>query len=417
MVLPRNRLFWAVSIGHLTHDIFSAMGPVVLAFMSATILPMTNTQIGFAVSMDQLLGAVSQPFFGIIADRTGGRWVGTLGLVTQVVFFTLSVIAAVVTHQYWLMFLFYVLRSFGSGAIHPVGSLHAAEADERRSATNTALFFMMGQSGLALGPALAGIMLDAANPNLIGQFAESLNLAHFGLLNNVTPIILFSVVCIPTVLLMASSIPNMRIHPPVSADKPKTSNGSMRDSFPIRAFAILGAMVILRGIGQPGSVAFFPVLFQEKGWDPAAYGAITSSFWIASAISGVIFGQLADRYDRRKVMMLSMVISAPAFFFLPVLDGLPAFMLAIAAGGFSGGSHSIIVVMAQQLIPARKGFASGAILGFIFGTGALGSFIIGGVSDAIGLPMTFQWVAIAIALAGILSMFLPKQRIEAVDAS
>ena len=63
-------------------------------------------------------------------------------------------------------------------------------------------------------------------------------------------------------------------------------------------------------------------------------------------------------------MMLSMLFSAPAFFLLPAYEGAFAFFLAIAAGGLSGGAHSLIVVMAQDLIPMRKGFASGAILGF-----------------------------------------------------
>ena len=128
-----------------------------------------------------------------------------------------------------------------------------------------------------------------------------------------------------------------------------------------------------------------PVLFEQKGWDPAAYGTITSSYWIASAFSGLLFGRLADRFDRRKVMMLSMLCSAPAFFLLPAYEGAFAFILAIAAGGLSGGAHSLIVVMAQDLIPLRKGFASGAILGFIFGTGAIGSLAIGAISDQVGL--------------------------------
>jgi MFS transporter, FSR family, fosmidomycin resistance protein len=84
-------------------------------------------------------------------------------------------------------------------------------------------------------------------------------------------------------------------------------------------------------------------------------------------------------------------------------------VLAVAAGGLSGGAHSIIVILAQDLIPMRKGFASGAILGFIFGTGAIGSFIIGAVSDQIGLTTTFQIVAFMIASSGLLSLFLPKQ--------
>ena len=405
----KSRLFWAVGFGHLTNDVFGSMGPVLLAFLSASILPMSNTQIGLAVSMAQLIGALSQPGFGILADRTGGRWIGSLGLTFHVSMFTLSVIIAVTTHQYWLMFFPYVLAAIGSGALHPVGALHSAEADSKRSGTNIALFFMMGQMGLAIGPTIAGVLLDAANPNILGQMAAMANLPYYGVRDNVMPIILLSLVSIPGILLMMSSIPAKRHRLQAESENQATDTKNKPSDFPLKAFLILGAMVTLRGLGQPGSVSFIPVLFEQKGWDPSAYGAITSSFWIASAFAGVFFGRLADQYDRRKVMMWSMLASAPAFFLLPSFDGPLAFVLAVAAGGLSGGAHSIIVVLAQDLIPDRKGFASGAILGFIFGTGAIGSFIIGAVSDQIGLTMTFQIVAFMIAGAGILSLFLPKQ--------
>lgn len=413
----KSRLFWAVGLGHLTNDVFASMGPVLLAFLSASILPMSNTQIGLAVSLAQLMGALTQPGFGILADRTGGRWIGSLGLAFHVGMFTLSIIIAATTHQYWLMFFPYIIATIGSGALHPVGSLHAAEAEAKRSGTNIALFFMMGQLGLAIGPTIAGVLLDVANPNILGQMASMANLPYYGVQNNVTPIIVLSLASIPGILLMMTSIPakrrrlNADTEDQIAADAKKNAS-----AFPLKAFMILGAMVTLRGLGQPGSVAFIPVLFEQKGWDPSAYGAITSSFWIASAISGVLFGRLADQYDRRKVMMWSMLTSAPAFFLLPSFDGPLAFALAVTAGGLSGGAHSIIVVLAQDLIPMRKGFASGAILGFIFGTGAIGSFIIGAVSDQIGLTTTFQIVAFMIAAAGILSLFLPKQNKQNVSS-
>jgi FSR family fosmidomycin resistance protein-like MFS transporter len=120
-------------------------------------------------------------------------------------------------------------------------------------------------------------------------------------------------------------------------------------------------------------------------------------------------GNLADRFDRRYIVLFGMLISTPAFFLLPVINGAAAFGLAIIAGGFSGGSHSIIVVLAQELIPDSKGFASGAILGFIFGTGALGSLVIGIISDAIGLGLTFQIVAFTAAISGFVALLLPKK--------
>ena len=370
MYLPRKRKFWSVAVGHLTNDIFMASGIVILTFLSATILPMSNTQIGFAVSMQQLSGAITQPYFGLRADKTGGRWIGSGGVAWTVLSFTMAILMAILTQNYWLMLIPFILQGFGSGAFHPVGALHASEAEPERAATSTAYFFLMGQVGLAAGPTLVGLLLDSANYGSLIPYGDWLAFpagTHFNA--NLLPIFAMTAVAIPAILFMFSGLPAKRYHeneePSPDVEMKKKVNQKRVQSW--TPFIVIGLMVILRGLAQPGSVNFIPVLFQQKGWTPAQYGAITSSFWIASAIMGVFFGNLADRFDRRYVVMLSLALSAPAFFFLPFLDGVAAFTLSIIAGGLSGGSHSIIVVLAQELIPDSKGFASGAILGFIFG--------------------------------------------------
>jgi FSR family fosmidomycin resistance protein-like MFS transporter len=268
---------------------------------------------------------------------------------------------------------------------------------------------------LAIGPFLAGQLLDLANPN-----SQSLFLTPFGAIydgayvwwGTITPIFFLALPAIPVVVFMALALPNAARyraeHPrePVVQDNP-AKNGA---ALPVKIFILFGLMVALRSLAQPGSVAFFPVLFQDKGWSPTEYGAITSAFWIASAIAGVVFGNIADRVDRRLVITGGLLLSAPAFFVLPIVDGGLAFAMAIAAGGLTGGSHSIIVVLAQDLLPQSKALASGSILGFIFATGALGTLLIGALSDWIGLNATFQIVAAVIAIAGVLALALPARR-------
>ena len=56
-----SRLLWSVCIGHLSNDIFASMTPVLLTFLAAGILPMSNAQIGLTVGIAQLLNALPQP--------------------------------------------------------------------------------------------------------------------------------------------------------------------------------------------------------------------------------------------------------------------------------------------------------------------------------------------------------------------
>ncbi len=413
----RSRLFWAVSLGHMTNDIFMSMGGVLLAFMASAVLPMSNAQIGFAVSLTQLTGAISQPFFGLLADRTGGRLLGAGGVTWVVSMMMLALSLASGTGNYWLMLIPFALMGLGSGAFHPVGSLHAAESDKTRVASNMSVFFLFGQFGLGLGPAVAGALLDGAATHFNGVFLAG---SYDGLLREqgtLLPIFFMPLVALLPVLLMLLAIPGAAKHRATRAAHTVSAGGISKKALPLGAFAIFALLVLLRAPAQPGSVNFIPRLFQEKGWTPAEYGLITSSFWLASGLAGVLFGVLADRFDRRRIITVGLLLSAPAYFLLPLETTAFAFVLAVLAGGLSGGSHSLLVVIAQELLPVSKGFASGAALGLIFGAGAFGSLLIGGMADnpAIGLNMAFQLVAGLLVLAAGVALLLPGRR-STIDA-
>lgn len=416
MKIPRKRLFWAVALGHAINDVFMSMGPVLLAYLAGTPMGITNTQIGLVSGMRQLIGGISQPAWGLRADRVGGRWQGALGVAWTVGLTAFSVLLVALTGNYWLFAVPFILSAFGSAAFHPVGAMHAAESDPERVATSVSWFFLMGQFGLALGPLLAGRLLNAASEggtrDILTAMTQPTGLLsyHFSSPASLSILLIITPIVIPIAYLMATTIPALaayRVTHPRPADGSKGVFAGF--SIPVKAGSLLLVLVILRSLATPGSVTFIPVLFEQKGWSPAQYGLITSSFWIASGVAGVYFGGLADRFDRRYVLAGGMIASAPAFFLLPSVDGGLAFVLAIAAGGLSGGSHSLIVVLAQELMPSGKAFATGMALGTIFGVGALGSLLIGSVADTVGLGTAFQLVAIAVTLSGLLSLLIPVQ--------
>jgi len=411
MYIPKERSFWSVGFGHLANDIFMSMGSVILVFMSVAIVPMTNTQIGFAISAQQLAGALTQPAFGLLADKNGGRLLGAGGLLMTMGMFVSWLAVGLLTHNYYLMIIPFIMQGFGSGAVHPVGMLHSAVSNQTRAASNMSYFFLLGQLGLATGPILAGLLLDASNPNPMLPFMQPLGIDNRLLVNNTaSPLFMTMILAFPISLFMASNIPTWTKEARDKASGKTQTMEMVSTKSIILPLAIIAVMVTFRGLANPGSVNFIPALFQQKGWSPAEYGFITSLFWIAAGISGVVVGNFADRFDRRWVMMVTMVASAPTFFLLPLADGVLALILALGAGSLSGGVHSVIVVLAQEAIPAGKGMAGGAILGMIFATGALGSLIIGGLADLIGLGATFQVVSVAVIIAGVLSLALPKKK-------
>ena len=97
-----------------------------------------------------------QPLFGAVADRLRGRWLGAIGLLWTAAFFALATFA----NSFGLMVTCLSIGALGSGALHSFGMLNAADSGGHRPALATSIFFLGGQSGLALGPVVAGLLLQ-----------------------------------------------------------------------------------------------------------------------------------------------------------------------------------------------------------------------------------------------------------------
>lgn len=391
----------------MTVDAFNSIGGVLLAFLAGHVMQLSNTQIGFAISLYQLAGALSQPYFGWRADRTGGRWLGAISVAWTGSMMMLALAVAALTGNYLLMLIPFVLGAFGSGAFHPIGSMHATETatSPNRAATNLSVFFLMGQTGSAIMPALVGALLDStATYNHV--FTDALGPAFQGIWiehGDVTSLLFLALIAIPPTLWMIASIPGTAQRHQREAGTTKTVN-----PLQVMPLVILGTVVTLRSLANPGMVAFLPRLFQLKGWTAAEYGLITGGFWLAGGLTGMVMSHLVRRVNSRLIIGFTLIASAPALYLLPTLDGAAAFIVAFITGALTGGSHSVIVALAQRLMPAGKGFASGLTLGFIFGTGALGTILIGTLADRIGIAAAYQMIALVMVGTGALAFTLPR---------
>lgn len=401
-------LFRAVCIGHFTIDLFNAMGPVLLAFISGHVMGLTNTQIGLAVSGYQMAGAFSQPLFGLRADRSGGRWLGAGGIAWTMAFLTLAMFGAT-TGQYALMVVPFVIAALGSGAFHPIGAMYASEIDRTRSAHYTSIFFLSGQLGGGIGPVLIGLLLDqfaTSNAAFTASLGPSLNhvLIEHGTLS---PVLVLALIALPGVLFTFLTMPSRLKW--MAMQTARQGSAAARNAPLATGLVIYLAVNIgLRALSNPGSAAFLPRIFQLKGWTASEYGLMTGAFWLAGGIAGVIFARWASRFGNRAVIAVTLMLGGPMMILLPTTDSVPVgFALALTVGALTGGSHSLLVVMAQQLLPARKGFVSGLSLGYMFGMGAIGTLLIGALADRVGVGTAFQMVGVTTILAGAMALRLP----------
>jgi FSR family fosmidomycin resistance protein-like MFS transporter len=304
-------------------------------------------------------------------------------------FLICSIMTAQLTGSFPLFLIPFVLASLGSSAFHPLGTKHASEASARRAATGTAIFFLFGQVGLAIGPVLAGTILDTVG--IGGMYALAI-LA--------SPMILFMAYA------MRHTHPDLIVPSPGTAKEITTGTGATRWG----AIALLALLIGLRSWATIGTVTFLPKMFQTMGWSPTAYGFITGSFWMASAIAGVVAGNLADRWGRRQVVFATLMAGSVSLYFLPLYDNWVAFVLATVTGGFLGASHSILVVISQSILPGRRAFTSGVTLGYLFGVGAIAVWGIGKLADTWGLNQVIQAGAAVSVVAALVALILPSTK-------
>ena len=382
---PSVTPYLAVTVGHLTIDVFNSMGPVLVAFLRQP-LALTAAQVGLAVGAYQFLAGVTQPPFGFLADRIGSRWLGPLSLLWTVSFVALAVYAADATRSYWTFLALFAVGALGSGAFHPQGTMHASRAIAGRAATTTAVFFLCGQVGLAAGPALSGTLLERVGP---------------------AGIYMLAVCALPTVALMAAGL---RGTSAAGGDGHESSTSAAWSGAAVKIAILLAVIFTCRGWTTIGTGAFLPVIFEQAGFSPTYYGIATGLFWLGAGISGVVAGHLADRFGRRPVVAVSTLLGGLLLIPLPVAGGAWAFVVALATGALLGAAHSILIVMAQALLPVRQGLASGLALGYLFGIGAVASIVIGVLADRWGLVAVIQGGAALGVAASLLTVLLPGSR-------
>jgi FSR family fosmidomycin resistance protein-like MFS transporter len=174
----------------------------------------------------------------------------------------------------------------------------------------------------------------------------------------------------------------------------------------------LGAMALLAAFQswvQQNMVTFLPKHLELLGKTPGEYGFLAALFMGGSAIGNVLGGNLADIFGKRKVASTALILASIPIGAIAIVGWSEwLYLLVPLAGGFTGATHSIIVVLAQRLIPSGMGLASGLILGFMFSAGALGAMLSGYFADIWGIPLMFGiTVGLVLAAAG-LARSLPK---------
>lgn len=389
MTLLLDTLFSAVAFGHFSVDLLNGQRAVLLAYLSGP-LGLSNTLLGFFSTIYVIAGALFQPVFGFIVDRIGARWVAALGIIWMAAFFGLALIVPGPA-ALWLL----VLASLGSAAYHPAGTMQATLRGRThlagRETASTAYFFVFGQAGHFVGPLIAGPLLDHFGTAGLLWLAVALTLVGLFISRQLVGAIMPS---IPPVIRPVEKIPT---HP---------TNRKRWIKWPLVAFALVAAF---QAWSQQNMITFVPKYLNDLGQSPAVYGVVAALFMGGSAFGSAVGGNLADMFGKRRVAVTSLALASVPLFLVSLAGGTPwLYLIVPLAGALTGAVHSIMVVLAQRIIPGGMALASGLILGFMFSSGAIGTSLCGFLADQYGFPFVFQMTSGIALTASLLALTLQK---------
>lgn len=373
MSLLRDRAFLAAASAHFGVDLLNSQKALILAFLSAP-LGLSNSLIGLINTLYTLSASLSQPLFGALADRFGPRWVAAGGTLWLGGFFGAAVLASGYTSLGLL-----VLAALGSAAFHPAGTLEASlvgrEGHGGGETTATSVFFLFGQAGLSLGPALGGPILDRwGTPGLL----------------------LLLLIVLPVGANAGMGIRPLRSELEAAFDKPGNPSRSVQLKKGLLAIFVL--LAASRTWVQFNFLFFLPKYYADLDYRPALYGLIAALFMGAGAVGNVSGGWLGDRYDRKLIVIATLLAAVIPIALFPRLGPTGwTYLLTPLIGLLVGASHSIIVVTAQDMMPDRMGAASGLVLGFMFASASVGTLLSGWIADQYSFEVFF-WTTAALAL-------------------
>ena len=374
----RNGKLLTLMLGHFTVDSYVGVIPVLYPVLIGR-FHLSLATVGLVSLAYGGTAAISQPLFGLLADRFGTRFTGLALAWTAITFAVVGFV-----DSFPLLLGLALASGLGSGAFHPFGALDVRGLlPAWRRSLGMSVYVTAGTVGVAAGP-LIGILLFGA----------------FGLHGT-------GWLVIPGLVTGGYLLWRMR---GLSAPAPTKRQAALSiPSVPVFALAIVIAVMMSRSWTVNVFQAFTPTWYRQLGYGPEFYGPLATTLVLASAVGTVGCGTIADRYGRRAVILATLVLSVPAILLFTMFPGPWAFASAILIGVLAASTAPLMLLMAQQLMATRAGLASGLVMGLGFVTGAIGVPINGAIGDAIGLQNSLMTHVILVIVTIGIAWFLPRE--------
>ncbi len=182
---------------------------------------------------------------------------------------------------------------------------------------------------------------------------------------------------------------------------------------------LMVALVVLVDITGFGLILpLLPFWAEKLGANPFEVGLILTVYALAQFLFTPVLGMLSDRFGRRPVILVSLLIEALGFALTALAGTLPLLLVARFVGGLGASNiGSAQAVVADVTAPKDRARGMGMV-GAAIGVGFVVGPAFGGVLAGLGSTVPF-WAAFGVALvnAALVLWLLPETRAQRAASS
>jgi FSR family fosmidomycin resistance protein-like MFS transporter len=381
---PVFKILTAISFCHLLNDLLASLLPSIYPLLASN-FHLNYMKVGLITLTYQSTASLLQPLIGLRTDRKpipyslpfgmGSTLIGLLLLSIAGSFTTILIASAVV--------------GTGSSVFHPESSRVARMASGGQHGLAQSLFQVGGNTGLALGPLMAALIVLPRGQISIAWFSVA---ALIG-------------------ILMLTGVSGWAKHHRSRKKIFTAADTGERVVLPRKkigwSVAILMALLFSKFVYLASLTSYYTFYLINKFSVSVRSSQIHLFVFLGAVAMGTIAGgPIGDRIGRKRVIWCSILGVLPFTLALPYANLFWTEILSVLIGLILASAFSVIVVYAQELVPGRVGMISGMCFGFAFGVAGLGAAVLGELADLTSINFVYL-VCSFLPAVGLLTAFLP----------
>ncbi|MFW2003601.1 MFS transporter [Acinetobacter ursingii] len=377
----------AVAIAHLLNDLIQAVLPAIYPMLKAN-FALSFTQVGLISLVYQVTASLLQPWIGLYTDKHPKPYLLPMGMCVTF----LGILLLAFSPTFTVLLIASALIGVGSSTFHPEASRVARMASGGRFGTAQSTFQVGGNTGTAIGPLLAALIIVP-----FGQHA-------------VACLVVFALLAIW--ILTRVSQWTIRHTKTQAVSRIVNASSKLHGRQLTLAIGTICVLMFAKFTYIASISNYFTFYLIHKFHVSLATAQLhLFAFLAAVAVGTFAGGPIGDKIGRKAVIWVSFVGMAPFALMMPYADLFWTTILSVIAGLVLSSAFAAMVVYAQEAVPGRVGMISGLMFGLMFGVSGIAAAGLGHLADHNGIEWVFKLCSY-LPLLGLATFFLPKTHVK-----